>query len=513
MTTHHSHHNHHHQNNNNNNNNNHHHHHHHPPSSSDDNPPSLTIEPPLLTWEQLLAHFTQEVHRLSSDLHSSHRRLEASFQSQLSVIKRDLSRQLTREIGGVHSHLLLSTQAPKFSYFRKLPVEVRMKVWEFALWGCPRVLEVRAGYLPRGGQVVGRVRGYHGVFEGGTQGEEGRVGRDWRPRVGGGHQGVGGNGGSNPLPGPVVTTNLLPPPPLAGTCHESRVVCLRHGGLVKTKVVTMDGQAYVTAHTWFSPGVDWLKMPSVGPVFAATIVGSVGQGELPPPLDIQQLAEQVLIRKPQDRAELERQVRRFQIGGLWERLKTVGVVVTCDVVRVRMGGWEWGLGMGPGRELFPAGEGPVRFVDLQSPSSTLSIASLFPPGSPPHQVWTAHHYSLVSKNPFCSPLLNNTTFRLEGLETLWLIYRSKLFPLTFALSEIIDSEDLLFYDGEVTRQENGWVREELKRMPEIKLLHAFIMDEFNEEGGGGGYNGEKGVEVRRLYGGNFGGRLGTLGAV
>ncbi|KAK0664456.1 hypothetical protein QBC41DRAFT_340224 [Cercophora samala] len=253
-----------------------------------------THEPPLLlTWEQLLDRFTHQVHRLSTEQTTSHRRLESALLSQLSAIKRDLSRQLSREVSGLRSQLLLADQPPKFSLFRRLPVEVRVRVWEFALWACPRVLEIRAG--------------------------------------------------------------------------------------------------------------------------------------------------------------------------------------------------------------------------LQSPSAALSIAHLFNESTPPHQVWTTHHASLLSKSPFASPLLNNTTFRLEGWEISWLIQRYKLFPLTFPLAEIVDTEDLLFYDGEVTRAENGWVREELRRMPEIRLLHAFILDEFNDEGGG--YQGEKGVEVRRLYGGGFGGRLGTLGVV
>ncbi|KAK4175738.1 hypothetical protein QBC36DRAFT_20222 [Triangularia setosa] len=540
---------------------------------SDDDHRNTTEQ--LQTWEQLLDRFSSEVHRLSREHVSSHRRLEANLKGQLVVMKRDLSRQITREVDDLRTSLSLAAQQSKFPLFRKLPVEVRVKIWELALFACPRILEIRASFLARGGQVVMARGVYHGVFSTPSlrssystlglgslpPGSDGsNFAQGFRPvgppgppqRTGGAaptmlgphnhnHHTRHNHGGqsNNPLPGPVITTNRLPPPPLTSVCHESRTVALRYGNFYKTKAVEeslspghtsqqhrpgapppfypQPNQTYLTAYTWFSPAIDYLKLPSTGPAYAATTQGMVGTGELfPPPLNIQCLTSQVLIRKPQDKPELERQVRRFQSSEIFPRLKTIGIIVTHDIVRPQSGEWEWGLGTSPSSQLFPTGEGPVRFVDLQSTSQTSLIPHLFPPLSPPNQVWQAHLSSLIKNDPsFTSPLLNSTTFRLEGWEVCWLVQRYKRFPLTFNLSQILDGEDLLFYDGEVTRHENGWVREELKRMPEVRLLHAFVLDEFSE--GDAGYHGEKGVEMRRLYGeggsGGFGPRLGVLGLV
>ncbi|KAK0739813.1 hypothetical protein B0T21DRAFT_347080 [Apiosordaria backusii] len=593
----------------------------------DEGDDDLHTTEPLQTWEQLLDRFSSEVHRLSRQHVSSHRRLEANLKGQLAVMKRDLSRQLTREVDELRTSLAIASQQPKFPLFRKLPVEVRIKIWEFALFSCPRILEIRASYLSRGGQVMMPQIVYHGVFSNpsGTSGfstlglgslppgsNGSNFARDFRPVAV--TPALGGNGSilgwagpqphhqhvhkhprnhnhhpvlihpvhnhpvhnhpvhnhpvhnhsvhnhnhshnpsvnhhrsNNRLPAPVITTNRLPPPALTSVCHESRTVALRYGNLYKTKTVAeslspptpiptlpragaalppppsssspQPNPTYSTSYTWFSPSIDHLKLPSTGPAYTASILPP---SALPVPLNIQSFARQVLIRKPQDKLELDRQVKRFQsqststtAADSFPQLKTIGIIVTCDVIRPRSGGWEWGLGTSPSTQLFPTGGGPIRFVDLQSPTQAATIALTFPLTTPPSHVWRLHHASLLFNDPLISPLFNASNFRLEGWQVSWLVNRYRRFPLTFSLGEVVSEEDLVFLHNGEEKKKNGWVEEELKRMPEITLYHLFVLDEFGEEGSGGGVTwGRRGGDEEVVWRGwGLGGRLGTLGVV
>ncbi|KAK3944190.1 hypothetical protein QBC46DRAFT_404783 [Diplogelasinospora grovesii] len=502
-------------------------------SDEDDDGTTPPPEEVYYSLEQVLDRFVSEVYTISSQGQSSYRRLlETQLRAQFASVRRDLGRQLSRDFDQLRSELSTSLSPPRFRYFPRLPPEVRDRIWTMAL--PERVVELRATYMQRQQQPNTMLRPPPpppppppGAF---------------RPPP---PPGLGGG------PGPVVTTNRLPPPSIAHVCSESRAVALRFGGFRRTKSVgdvvsnnnnnnswggnrTGGGgfqpSVYQTAWTWYSPRRDWLKIPGTGPL-ARVDAGPIEQ--------LHADAQKVLLRRPGTAGELERLLERL-VFGQCPSMKVLGIVVSHEMVRPR------GRSVKVETRLF---RGDLfRFVDLKDIEEVERVAAIFRSDSTAYnssrhhdpgttgevnhnnktaEAWEDHArflrlrqqhratttsdsddpdpdptddddnggdvVAVVADAGWQSRLCNFFGLGDEELTVAWVAVKYRRTPCTVPLANLVDVEERTILDPT-----HPWIVAEKAAMPDIQLLHLFILDDL------------EGRDLRRLYGNSFSMRLNSI---
>jgi hypothetical protein len=463
---------------------------------ADDDDAASTGPEEIYTLDQCLERFVSEVDNISRDQIGHTRRLETALRSQFLALRRDLRMQFARELNAVRTEVRTEC---RFAPFRKLPPEVRDRIWSLALpW---RVVEFRTNFVARAAHP------------------------------GGGPPPPPGTRPTAPN-GPVLNSSRLPPPALAHVCHESRQVALRHGRLMRTKIVeeqlpsavwgqrsgppppppgmgpmmppglngmgAMGPSLYQTGWTWFSPKRDWIKLPAhiggappprppgspASPVPRG--VGGIDVSEQEVWKQLMGDAEKVLIRRPLSDGEFERVAERVAFGA-FPALRTIGIVVTHEVVQPRRS-------MVLETRLF--GDDPFIFVDMKNQEEVDRVAAIFasdPFESKVAERWAEHAEAVRAGQPWTSRFFPWSSARDEGLLVAWIRAKHRQSPVTVPLSALIDPEDSAFED-----EDHPWIQEELRAMPEIRIMHLFILDD------------NEGRDLKRLYGNTWSWRLNMM---